>query len=95
MAAALNKDAIVVALVPMKHTSIRVRGKNYRNFQVRMSALGLEQSGVQSRAEQRNRSTLAQREAAAGARRQTARGGNVTGEEQAQLHTCTYAENTI
>lgn len=29
----LNKDATVVALVPMKHTSVRVRGKNYRSFQ--------------------------------------------------------------
>ena len=29
----MNKDAIVVALVPMKHTSVRVRGKNYRMFQ--------------------------------------------------------------
>ena len=28
-----NANATVVALVPMKHTSVRVRGKNYREFQ--------------------------------------------------------------
>eukprot|EP01050_Picozoa_sp_SAG11_P013383 SAG11_NODE_1560_length_4678_cov_14.225158_3_plen_623_part_00 len=29
----MNAEATVVALVPMKHTSVRVRGKNYRSFQ--------------------------------------------------------------